>query len=292
MAYPFGISNNSSLKPNSDCEFSTSPPPPRNEGPRLTRSDSWESDFITGLVQGDLSDKKSAAKLVGQIAGGALPIVGQFADARDTAAAIDNVRQGKKGSWSDLGLSLLGWIPLVGDSLKTLGRSAKGTVRGREITEGIVTSQESLWNRMFYKPSISETPLLLAGQGSTDIYGNVVYSSLGTATDRVLVREHELVHSALSPKFALLRTMRAELGMATYNNSALFRYIEEALAESYAQVKVNGVNALPVGLKFPIENGYVEIRDVVTEGALGTVVVGGLTYGAYYKGRTDGSDEE
>ena len=288
MAHPFGISAN----PPSPPGFGNSAAPPLPQPRTNNTPEGWGRDFMIGLIEGDLSEETTTPKIVGQIVGSTLPLVGQIADARDTAAAIDNVLQGKKGSWSDLGLSLLGWIPLVGDSLKTLGRTTKLAAREREIVKGVAKSEDSLWSRMFYKPSLSESPLLPTGHGSTDIYGNVVYSSLGTAVDRVLVREHELVHSALSPKFAILRTMRAELGMAAYNNSSLLRYVEEALAESYAQVKVNGVSALPIGMRFPIENGYVEIRDVVTEAALGTVIIGGVTYGAYYEGRNYGSHEE
>ena len=44
-----------------------------------------------------------------------------------------------------------------------------------------------------------------------------------------------------------LRELRANVGMAAYEKSALCKYIEEALAESYAQVKVNGIRALPGG---------------------------------------------
>lgn len=59
------------------------------------------------------------------------------------------------------------------------------------------------------------------------------------------------------------------------------RYLEEALAESYAQYKVHGITKLPSGITFPVREGYVALRDVVTEAAIGTVAVGGITYGVY-----------
>lgn len=48
--------------------------------------------------------------------------------------------------------------------------------------------------------------------------------------------------------------------MAAYQKSDLCRYLEEALAESYAQVKVNGLRGLPEGLAFPIRNGHMKVN--------------------------------
>lgn len=79
-----------------------------------------------------------------------------------------------------------------------------------------------------------------------------------------------------------LREFRAELRITAYKKSALLRYIEEALAESYAQLRVNGINGLPAGIRFPIANGYVTLRAVAKEAAIGTAVgtvaAGGITY--------------
>lgn len=69
--------------------------------------------------------------------------------------------------------------------------------------------------------------------------------------------------------------------VAAYKHSELVRYLEEALAESYAQLKVNGISGLPTGIQFPIANGYVRLERVLKEAAIGTVAVGGVTYGVY-----------
>lgn len=109
-----------------------------------------------------------------------------------------------------------------------------------------------------------------AGEGGTDKYGNILISPHGTAKDRALAHAHahESVHSFDAPKtMNRLREVRADIGMAAYEKSALCKYIEEALAESYAQVMVNGVRALPDGLTFPIRNGYVTFGRVVKEGS-------------------------
>jgi hypothetical protein len=129
------------------------------------------------------------------------------------------------------------------------------------------------------KPTTTADPSLPRGTGITDKYGNVRYSTQGTTQDIALVKAHESVHSFLSPK-ALngLRAFRAEARMAAYDKSALCKYLEEALAETYAQVKVNGVTAIPEGLRFPIREGYVTFGRVATEAAVGTLVYGGVTY--------------
>ena len=133
-----------------------------------------------------------------------------------------------------------------------------------------------------YKPTVTSDPTLPAGVGATDKYGNVTFSPHGSAKDVALAKTHEAVHSFLSPKAINgLREFRADLGMMAYQRSALCRYIEEALAESYAQVKVNGVTALPHGLRFPIREGYVTIGRVGGEAAIGTIMYGGILYGVY-----------
>jgi len=133
-----------------------------------------------------------------------------------------------------------------------------------------------------HKPTFNASRNLPAGEGRTDKYGNVEISRLGTAKDRALASAHESLHSALSPKAMNgLREFRADLRMLAYEKSSLCRYLEEALAESYAQVKVNGLQALPEGLRFPIREGYVTVSRTVGEAAIGTILYGGVVYGVY-----------
>ena len=65
--------------------------------------------------------------------------------------------------------------------------------------------------------------------------------------------------------------------MAPYpqsENSALMRYLEEALAESYAQCRVNVIGAIREGISFPITEDYVTTKALVTEGKfVGRVVL-------------------
>ena len=137
------------------------------------------------------------------------------------------------------------------------------------------------WNNR-YRPTIKADPTMPAGEGLTFKYGDIEYSSAGTQTQQQLALYHEMVHSFLSPKLRAFRTLRANLGMFGYRKSEFLRYLEEALAESYAQLRVHGIKGLPVGIRFPVVNGYVRLGGVVKEAviAAGAVVVliGGLRY--------------
>lgn len=148
--------------------------------------------------------------------------------------------------------------------------------------------------KLFHKPTWTADPSLPPGSGSTGPFGDVRYSTQGSAADQALVKAHEAVHSRLSPKFLPLQQFRADVSMKLYGipnynlargqakvGSSFMRYLEEALAESYAQYKVHGITKLPSGITFPVREGYVALRDVVTEAAIGTVAVGGITYGVY-----------
>jgi len=107
-----------------------------------------------------------------------------------------------------------------------------------------------------YKPKVTTEPNLPAGQGSTSFWGDIKVSTAGSAADRALVLLHEKVHQILSPKLYLLRNYRVSTRAASYVRSSLWRYLEEALAETVAQVGVNGFSKFFRGIRFPIENGY------------------------------------
>lgn len=156
-------------------------------------------------------------------------------------------------------------------------RAGEGTL-ARSPTQAGAPGRTS---RFLYEPRVTGDPSLPAGYGVTNRFGDILYSTSGTATDQALALAHERLHSFLSPKLMPVRALRADLRMAAYQHSQLVRYLEEALAESYAQITVTGLSGLPAGIRFPIANGYVQLDRVVTEAAVGTLAVGGLTYGVY-----------
>lgn len=143
--------------------------------------------------------------------------------------------------------------------------------------------------KWFSKPSITADPLRPAGAGVTNKFGDVIYSSAGSATDVALVRAHELVHSVLSPKFVVMRTLRADIATWFYKNSQVMRYLEEMLAEGYAQLVVKGVKSLPQAFRFPMTGYSITVSGLIVEGAAGTISIGGITYGVY--ALLDGDDQ-
>jgi hypothetical protein len=126
---------------------------------------------------------------------------------------------------------------------------------------------------------------MAAGTGETTAFGDMTISTAGSVAEQELARIHELVHSFLSPRFRVLRTFRARLGMSAYSRSALMTYLEEALAETIARLTVEGVNlgSLRLGLKFPVAGGYITIQQLMSEGAaIGTITVGTLRFSVQF----------
>ena len=122
------------------------------------------------------------------------------------------------------------------------------------------------------RAGISSDPSLPPGTGRTDKLGNITVSSRGTSLQQTRVLNHERVHRFFTPR-GPFRGIRADFNMLAYRNSHLLRYIEEAAAESFAQVTTGG--SLREGLVFPIRHGYVTPWRVLSE-AIG---VGGVLAG-------------
>ncbi len=84
--------------------------------------------FFEGAIAGDFSDNDSWSKTGGQVAAGFVPVWGQIADARDTAAAIGQVWNGEEGGWLNLGAAAIGWVPGFGDGIKAAIRGGDRVV--------------------------------------------------------------------------------------------------------------------------------------------------------------------
>jgi len=112
--------------------------------------------------------------------------------------------------------------------------------------------------------------------GSTDRFGNITIQS--GLTGKVLNETvaHESVHRFLSPRSGPFQNLRATVMEAGYENSHFLRYVEEALAETYA------TGSLRQGLAFPLQGGYgLSVTRIAIEGGGYIIVVGGSSYGAY-----------
>src|SRR5262249_52021464 len=88
---------------------------------------------------------------------------------------------------------------------------------------------------------------------------------------------HELVHRYFMPKTGPLRELRAQIRYNVYTRSALLQYLEEALAEGYGQLRVNGLADALEAYRFPIKGGSVTVSQSRLEGtAIGSIMVGGM----------------
>lgn len=120
-------------------------------------------------------------------------------------------------------------------------------------------------------------PATLDSLGVTDAFGDIQVSRDQAMSEQRLTLLHELVHRYFSPRTGPFRRFRASLRITGYVRSALLRYIEEALAEGYAQLRANGLAEAVKQWRFPLDRGYVTVSEVAREGqAIGTIVLGGV----------------
>jgi hypothetical protein len=130
---------------------------------------------------------------------------------------------------------------------------------------------------LLYKPTVSYPMTLPSGAlGETDWYGNISVTRSQTLSEQQVTYYHESVHSFLAPKLRVLQRLQAGLRASAYWRSSLLRYLEEAAAEFYGQLRVYGIGPAVKAVTFPIDGGYMTWGDIGTEGvALGNIVVGG-----------------
>lgn len=124
-------------------------------------------------------------------------------------------------------------------------------------------------------------PASIAGGslGTTDAYGAIAIARNQSLSEQRLTLFHELVHRWFSPRTGPLRQLRAQLAMSGYNRSSILMYLEEALAEGYGQLRMNGLASAFGAYKFPIQGGYVTVSQLVTEGTMiGRITLGGAIF--------------
>jgi len=111
--------------------------------------------------------------------------------------------------------------------------------------------------------------------GETDKFGNITLQRGLTGQTFVETLRHETVHSVLSPQSEPLANAR----MWLYGKSGLYRYTEEAAAETYA------TKSIGQGLAFPLTNGYVTPLRLSVEFGGAAAATGGGAYGIYEAAR-------
>lgn len=148
-----------------------------------------------------------------------------------------------------------------------------------------------------YRPKIRFTDKIPAGLGSTNIWGDITIgraydrtqNTAQQAAEKVLTAiYHERVHSAIAPKFYLLREFRGFMHFSSYNKSYILRYLEEAFAETIGLMRSKGMSPryLIEGFKFPLTNNYevtfTALRHEAAGMLLGLIMAGGIMYNVYY----------
>jgi hypothetical protein len=142
--------------------------------------------------------------------------------------------------------------------LAILFRGAKSprTGKGGRIPQKLLGAPPPKTPGIRYKPTVRESLSLPAGEGRTSLWGDIAVSTHSSADDRAVILLHERVHQFLVPKLYVLREYRVNNRASSYLRSSLYRYIEEALAETIAQVGVYGIRQFLTGIRFPVKSGY------------------------------------
>ncbi len=128
--------------------------------------------------------------------------------------------------------------------------------------------------------SLSRPRSLPGGElGGTTMYGEIAVSRAQSLSEQKVTLFHELVHRYFSPRTGPLRQLRAQFRWNAYSKSSLLRYLEEAMAEGYGQLRVHGLSQALGAYRFPIQFGYVTVSQMRAEGmAIGTISLGGTLF--------------
>lgn len=134
--------------------------PPAVAAPAPARSSEGVGSFVEGAVMGGFSDNHSWSATGGQVAMGFVPVLGQIADVRDTAASIGQIARGEDGGWLNLGASLVGFVPGLGDAAKAGMRSlGNATESGAEVALRAADELPPATARTLDPPPLSAAPL-------------------------------------------------------------------------------------------------------------------------------------
>jgi hypothetical protein len=174
-------------------------------------------------------------------------------------------------------------------AVSILGISVVSAILLRGTAKSVVKRPAPRYNpmpRVGYPPPAGMAPkvsrpykLANGAAGQTDVWGNISVARTQSLTEQRLTLYHEWVHRVLSPRVGPFRRFRAQLSGSAYERSALLRYLEEAMAESFAQFKVHGMGKIIQGIRFPVTNGYLTVSQAAAEGlAIGNIVLVGMVF--------------
>ena len=238
--------------------------------PTPSNSSGYLRSLYDGAVRGDYSSNDSSTKTAAQIAVGLIPVAGQLADFRDTSAAVRDLKAGKDGSLNRLLFAGIGWIPGIGDFIKSARKvGLRQTVSAlRDSVSSLRSTWSQLWKSnderigevgiLSYKPGqlLESEDVPFGALGVTNRYGDIrIAEGLNESTQKSTL-DHELVHSFFSPKLLFGQEFRANVGLLGYLESHLLRRTEEGLAEAWARFQKDGFGGILEGWNFPLTRDY------------------------------------
>jgi hypothetical protein len=231
---------------------------------------------------------------VGEIADGVLLVMGWAAAGgaaigmgRDLLKAINLIRRARSDADLDAAARLFASVAV------RMGATALSAIffKGRPKIYGgpppRIPAGPHGGSGLFYKPTV-KTGLLAAPApgyvtlGITDEFGDItIHSSLLRDPAKYLhTLFHERVHQFLTPKLYPLRQVRVKLAIGGYTKSYILRYLEEALAQAVANLRMYRRGLLDA-VTFPVKNGYCTVADMMTEvrgHLMGVINVSGMMY--------------
>ena len=112
--------------------------------------------------------------------------------------------------------------------------------------------------------------------------GNIIMQGRQEAVSfeqRRVILYHELFHRYVFPRTGPLRHLRAHVNMTTYQQSALLRYLSEAMAQGYGLFKEYGFIDRKAVFRFPLDGGYMTASQLWHEGRMiGNIMLRGDLY--------------
>lgn len=197
-----------------------------------------------------------------------------FVSSATGATSNDDLEKG--GKYFAQAVTLLGLSVIQALLLRGQGKivAARGAPRTYPMPN--VGPMPAAGNKLIVsRPAILSSGIL----GKTSPFGEITIARNQTLTEQRITLFHELVHRYFSPRTGPLRRLRAEIRMSGYARSAFLRYLEEALAEGYGQLRMHGLARALGAYRFPLMNGYVTISELAAEGTtIGTIVLGGVLF--------------
>ena len=171
-------------------------------------------EVLAGALMGDFNNDPTFWSDVGQIVTGLIPIAGQLGDARDLIHALDDIfnKEGFKkiASWATLVLIVIGFIPGVGDAIKSIGRRGIRYLDNNGIIKRI---GQWLGNNVI-------SPILdVVGDITAPLVGrikNAIRSKLDD-THQIARQAYDLVWEKIEPTASVIRGTEIP---ATFNVSA------------------------------------------------------------------------